>query len=229
MSVREIMVPRGQIVAIDMTATLDQVLRTMREQQHSRLPVYRDKPEHIVGVLNFKDMLHLWQDRRAALRSGRVPPPFDMRKLVRKHLVVPETKPLVQMLDEFRQGKSHMALVVDEFGTITGLLTVEDVLEQIVGEIEDEFDEAPAIPLPSGADMTVDGTTKVRDFENLFEIELPADAGFETVAGFVLYKLGHIPAKGESIEYEGRRFTVEEIERNRILKVRVERLMRQPA
>jgi len=229
MSVREIMVPRSQIVAIKATATLDEVLRTMREQQHSRLPVFKDKPEQITGVLYFKDMLHLWQERRAALRSGRVPPPFDIRKLMRKHLVVPETKPLVQMLDEFRQGKSHMALVVDEFGTISGLLTVEDVLEQIVGEIEDEFDDPPVIAQPPGTEMLIDGTTKIRDFENLFEVEMPADAGFETVAGFILYKLGHIPNKGESVEYEGRRFTVEEVERNRILKVRVERLAPQPA
>jgi CBS domain containing-hemolysin-like protein len=109
------------------------------------------------------------------------------------------------------------------------LLTVEDVLEQIVGEIEDEFDDPPVIAQPPGTEMLIDGTTKIRDFENLFEVELPADAGFETVAGFILYKLGHIPNKGESVEYEGRRFTVDEIERNRIVKVRVERLVQQPA
>jgi putative hemolysin len=151
-----------------------------------------------------------------------------MARLIRKHLVVPETKPLVQMLDEFRQGKSHMALVVDEFGTISGLLTVEDVLEQIVGEIEDEFDESPAPVQPEGTEMLIDGTTKIRDFENLLDVELPADAGFETVAGFMLYKLGHIPAPGEAVEFEGRRFTVEEVERNRITKVRVERIEQLP-
>jgi CBS domain containing-hemolysin-like protein len=224
LSVREIMVPRSQIVAISASATLDEVLRTMREQQHSRLPVYKDKPEQITGILYSKDMLHLWQERRAALRMGRVPPAFDMRQLVRKVLVVPETKPLLQMLDEFRQGQSHMALVVDEFGTISGLLTVEDVLEQIVGEIEDEFDDEPVITPPEGTDMLIDGSTKIRDFENLFDVELPAEAGFETVAGFILYKLGHIPDKGEAVEYEGRRFTVEEVERNRIAKVKVERI-----
>jgi putative hemolysin len=229
LSVREIMVPRSQIVAINATATLDEVLRTMREQQHSRLPVYQDKPEQIMGVLYSKDMLHLWQERRAALKVGRVPPAFDMLRMVRKFVVVPETKPILQLLDEFRQGKSHMALVVDEFGTISGLLTVEDVLEQIVGEIEDEFDDAPIEVRPAGAEMLIDGTTKIRDFEVLFEVELPPDAGFETVAGFLLFKLGHIPAKGESVEYEGRRFTIEEVERNRITKVKVERLVEQPS
>jgi CBS domain containing-hemolysin-like protein len=122
-----------------------------------------------------------------------------------------------------------MAVVVDEFGTISGLLTVEDVLEQIVGEIEDEFDDAPAETPQGDTDMLIDGTTKIRDFENLFEVELPADAGFETVAGFILYKLGHIPNKGESVEYDGRRFTVEDVERNRITKVKVERIASQHA
>jgi putative hemolysin len=228
LSVREIMVPRNQIVAIEESATLDEVLRTMREQQHSRLPVYKEKPEQIAGILYFKDMLHLWQDRRAALKMGRVPPAFNMARLMRKHLVVPETKPLVQMLDQFREGKSHMALVVDEFGTITGLLTVEDVLEQIVGEIEDEFDEVPETAETQATEMLIDGSTKIRDFETQFEVDLPADAGFETVAGFLLYKLGHIPNPGEAVVYEGRRFTVEEVERNRITKVKVERLAAQP-
>jgi CBS domain containing-hemolysin-like protein len=224
LSVREIMVPRNQMVAIPATASLDEVLRTMREQQHSRLPVYDEKPEQIAGILYFKDMLHLWQERRAALKLGRAPRAFEMRQLMRKFLVVPETKPLIQMLDQFRQGKSHMALVVDEFGTISGLLTVEDVLEQIVGEIEDEFDDAPAVAGPPSTDMVIEGSTKIRDFETEFEVELPADAGFETVAGFILYKLGHIPGKGEAVEYEGRRFTVEETERNRITKIRVQKL-----
>ncbi len=225
LSVREIMVPRNRIVAISAGANLDEVLRTMREQQHSRLPVYHEKPEQIVGILYFKDMLHLWQERRAALRLGRVPRPFDMQQLMRKFLVVPETKPLIQMLEQFREGKSHMALVVDEFGTISGLLTVEDVLEQIVGEIEDEFDDAPDLDKPESADMVIEGSTRIRDFETEFEVDLPIDAGFETVAGFVLYKLGHIPARGEAVEYEGRRFTVEEMERNRITKIRVEKLV----
>lgn len=229
MSVREVMVPRSKIVAIDADAKLDEVLRTMREQQHSRLPVYNEKPEQIAGILYFKDMLHLWQERRAALRQGRIPPAFDMRKLLRKHLVVPETKPLAQMLEEFRKGKIHMALVVDEFGTISGLLTVEDVLEQIVGEIEDEFDDETAIPEPESGEMLIDGTTKIRDLENQFEMELPADAGFETVAGFLLYKLGHIPEAGEAVEYASRRFTVEEMDGKRIKSVKVERLAAQTA
>jgi putative hemolysin len=224
LSVREIMVPRNQMVSIGVDATLDQVLNTMREQQHSRLPVHGEAPEQILGVLYFKDMVHLWQERRLARRSGRIPAPFDVRQLMRKHIVVPETKPLIQMLELFRQGKSHMAMVVDEFGTISGLLTVEDVLEQIVGEIEDEFDEPPVLAEPQSTELILDGATKIRDFETKFEAEIPSEAGFETLAGFLLYKLGHIPKPGEAVEYEGRRFTVEEVNRNRITRVRVERI-----
>jgi putative hemolysin len=229
LSVREIMVPRDRIVSVPAEATLDDVLQTMHEQQHSRLPVSGEKPEQIIGILYFKDMLRLWQERRTALRAGRFPPPFEIRRLMRKHIVVPETKPLVQMLEEFRQGKSHMALVVDEFGTISGLLTVEDVLEQIVGQIEDEFDEAPALPEPQSGDLILDGATKIRDFETQYETDLPTGAGFETLAGFLLFKLGHIPRQGETVEYSGRRFTVEEIERNRITKIKVEKVEPQPA
>jgi putative hemolysin len=224
LSVREIMVPRNHMVSIAVDATLDQVLNTMREQQHSRLPVCGESPEQILGILYFKDMVHLWQDRRAAIRAGRIPLPFDIRALMRKHLVVPETKPLIQMLQEFRQGKSHMAMVVDEFGTISGLLTVEDVLEQIVGEIEDEFDEPHIHAEHHTTDLILDGATKIRDFETRFEAEIPSEAGFETLAGFLLFKLGHIPDRGESVEFGGRRFTVEEVERNRITRVRVEEL-----
>ena len=227
-SAREIMVPRNQIVSVPARATLDEVLQTMTEQQHSRLPVYGSRPEQILGVLYFKDMVQLWYERRAALRSGRTPRPFDVRHLMRKHLVIPETKPLTQMLEEFREGKSHMALVVDEFGTISGLLTVEDVLEQLVGEIEDEFDE-PHVPAePEAQEAVLDGATTILDFQNHYDLEIPSDAGFETLAGFLLYKLGHIPKRGEIVELDGRRFVVEAVERNRITKVKIEKIQEGP-
>ncbi len=138
--VREVMKPRHDIVSVPIEATLDQVLEAMVVSQHSRLPVWEEAPEHMVGVVFFKDMLRMWHDRRTLLRSGRPTPAFQVQRIMRKPIIVPETKPLLQMLEEFRRH-SHMALVVDEFGTVTGLLTVEDVLEQIVGEIEDEHDD----------------------------------------------------------------------------------------
>ncbi len=224
LSVREIMIPRNQMVSISAGASLDEVLASMSEQQHSRLPVYETRPEQILGILYFKDMLRLWQERRLALRSGRTPRPFDVRHIMRKHMVVPETKPLMQMLNDFRSNQSHMALVVDEFGTISGLLTAEDVLEQIVGEIEDEFDDPPMIAEPEAPETILDGATKIRDFETQFATKIETAAGFETLAGFLLFRLGHIPAAGESVEHEGRRFTVEAVERNRITKVKVQKL-----
>jgi CBS domain containing-hemolysin-like protein len=148
---------------------------------------------------------------------------------MRKYMVAPETKPLVQMLEEFKQGKAHMAMVVDEFGTIVGLVTVEDVLEQIVGEIEDEYDVKELRPALEAPAVELDGVTKIRDLELLHGIEIPSNAGFETLAGFLLMRLGRIPKPGESVEEGGRRFTVLEMDRNRIARVLVEKLEEQTA
>jgi len=222
-SVREIMVPRNDIVSIPVDATLDQVLATMIEHQHSRLPVYEGQPEEIVGILYYKDLLPVWEERRAAIRANRPPRVFRLRRLMRKHLVVPETKPVAQMLAEFQQGRSHMAMVVDEFGTIAGLVTVEDVLEQVVGAIADEYDVKTEQPAPDGDELDLEGATKIRDVETQYGIALPGNGGFETLAGFLLMRFGKIPAAGESLEYDGRRFTVLEMDRNRIAKVRVEK------
>ena len=225
LQVREIMVPRNRIVSVSDQATMDEVLHLMAYQQHSRLPVYHKSPEQIVGILHYKDLLALWEEHRASIRAGRSPRPFRVQNLMRRHRIVPETKPLMQMLAEFRTGQSHMALVVDEFGTISGLLTVEDVLEQIVGEIADEFDEAAIRPPDEDRpDIEIDGTLPVRDLETQYDIELPANSGFETVAGFILWRLGHIPAAGEKVELEGRRYTVLSTERNRISRVRIEKI-----
>src|SRR5476649_1292915 len=123
-------------------------------------------------------------------------------------MVVPETKPVSQMLEQFRHERSHMALVVDEFGTIVGLLTVEDVLEQIVGSIEDEHDEKMERQTMEAPDVELEGTTRIRDLESEYGLEIPADAGFETLAGFLLFRLGEIPLTGQSVEYDGRRYSV---------------------
>jgi putative hemolysin len=223
LSVREIMKPRREIVSVSASASLDDVLTAMVESQHSRLPVWEQKPEQIVGAVFFKDMLRLWHERRIALRGGRPAAPFYLTHIMRKPLIVPETKPLMQMLEEFRLKHSHMALVVDEFGTVTGLLTVEDVLEQIVGEIEDEFDEKLPQPHAEADVADLDGATSILDLASIYGIELPANAGFETIAGYMLFKLGHIPKAGESVEFEGRRFTVTAMDRNRIATVRTEK------
>ncbi|HTM52243.1 MAG TPA: hemolysin family protein [Bryobacteraceae bacterium] len=226
--VRQIMVPRNEIVSIPVEATLEEALRTMIEHQHSRIPVYRGKPEQIVGVLFYKDMLALWASRRAAITAGRRVPEFRIQKLMHKYMVAPETKPVVSMLEEFKEGKAHMAMVVDEFGTIVGLVTVEDVLEQIVGEIEDEYDVKELRPATESLALELEGATNIRDLELLHGIEIPGNAGFETLAGFLLMKLGYIPKQGEVVEEGGRRYTVLEMDRNRIAKVLVEKLEVEP-
>lgn len=222
--VREIMVPRNDVISIPVNATLDRVLATMVEQQHSRLPVYEDQPEKIVGILHYKDLVPIWKELRENNRTLRRQRVFQVRRLMRKHLVVPETKPLLQMLQNFQQGQSHMAMVVDEFGTIVGLVTVEDVLEQIVGEIQDEHDTKAEKPVMEADELELEGATKIRDLEMQYGIELPADGGFETLAGFLLLKIGNIPQPGEAVEFGDRRFTVLEMDRNRIARVRVEKV-----
>ena len=223
LSVREIMVSRKDIVSISVDADLDEVLRVMIEQQHSRLPVWEGKPEAIIGILHYKDLLQVWEERKTAIRAGRPSRLFRVRRLMRPYLLVPETKPLTQMLEEFREGKSHMAMVVDEFGTIVGLVTVEDVLEELVGPIADEYDEKLALPALEASELELDGATRIRDLETDYGIEIPLEGGFETLAGFLLYKLGNIPQAGEAVEYGGRRYTVLEMDRNRIARVRIEK------
>jgi len=223
-AVREIMVARNDIVSISSQTTLDEVLHTMIREQHSRLPVYETVPEKIIGILHYKDLLPVWEEHRQSVRIGRPGNAFRMSRLLRPHLVVPETKPLSQMLEEFRKGSSHMAMVVNEFGTIVGMLTVEDVLEQVVGRIEDEHDEKIALHVPDDGPVELDGATRIRDLESHYGIEIPVEGEFETLAGFLLFQRGEIPAAGDFVEYQGRRYTVLEMERNRIARVRVEKV-----
>lgn len=226
LTVRQVMVPRNEIVSVPADATLERVIRVMVEQQHSRVPVYEGSPEHIIGILYAKDMWPLWQEQKRAEAMGRPPREFRLRAMLHPHKVVPETKSLHQLLAEFQQSRYHMAMVVDEFGTIVGLVTVEDVLEQIVGEIRDEHDLPEPARAASDAPIELDGITNVRDLENLYGIRLPYDAGFETLAGFLLEKLGALPQGGEQVEHEGRRFTILAMEGRRIARVRVETLSR---
>jgi CBS domain containing-hemolysin-like protein len=223
-SAREIMVPRNAIVSVPLDATLPQVLRVFIEHLYSRMPVYDKDPERIVGIVHFKDLIRVWEERRDAIDRRRPLRPFQLQRIVRKPLVVPETKSVAELVDEFRQPHVHMAIVVDEFGTISGLLTFEDALEQIFGEIEDEHDERRQHPPIESDVIEVEGTIPIRDLETQYGIELPGEAGFETLAGFLLLQFGIIPKSGESVEYGSRRFTVTAMDRNRIAGVRIEKV-----
>jgi CBS domain containing-hemolysin-like protein len=141
---------------------------------------------------------------------------------MREVLVVPETKPLPDLLVEFKRRKRHLAVVVDEFGSTAGVVTVEDILEQLVGEIEDEFDVSSPPFAPEAASMTLDGSVNIRDLELQYRIHLPRDEGFETLAGFVLAQLQRIPRVGDSFEYETRRYTVTAMDGLRVDSVKIE-------
>ena len=226
-TVREIMVPRPDIFSLPGNLTLEEALQHVVDDQHSRIPVYDPLrgPEHIIGVLYAKDLMRWLRYRVNRTASGRPvtrPSGLEVRHIMREVLVVPETKQLTDVLIEFKSRKRHLAVVVDEFGSTAGLVTVEDVLEQLVGEIEDEFDVSGRPMLPGATSMVLDGSVNIRDLESQYQIPLPRDEGFETLAGFVLAQLQRIPRGGDSFEYEGRRYTVAAMDGLRVESVKVE-------
>ena len=223
LTVREVMVPRQEMIALPIDSSLDQVIDCVVRSHHSRIPVYEGSPEHVVGVVYAKEIWSFMQQTRRWQMLDRPPPPFLLRAFTHNVSFVPETKFLYELLEEFQRRRFHIAMVVDEFGTLSGLVTVEDALEQIVGEIRDEHERVKPEELQIGASVVeIDGNTNILDLANQYDIELPYDAGFETLAGFLLSKLGYIPKGGESVAYLGRVFTVLTMEHNRISKVRIE-------
>ncbi|MDE3201002.1 MAG: HlyC/CorC family transporter [Acidobacteriota bacterium] len=227
--VREIMTPRQKIFSLPSNMPVEEASAQVIEHMHSRVPVYDNTrgPEHIVGVVYSKDLSRLmyFRPRLARGQSHNSPGFVELRlaQVMRDVLVVPETKTALDLLKEFQQRRRHLAIVVDEFGSTVGLVTAEDAIEQLTGEIEDEFDD-PARPLLSTESgvLVMDGGVNLRDLETQTQWVLPREGGVETLAGFMLVQLGHIPERGESVEYDGRRLTVLEMDGRRIAKIRVE-------
>jgi putative hemolysin len=226
-TVREVMVPRPDIFSLPGDMSLDDAVQRVVEEQHSRVPVFDPArgPEFIIGVLYSKDLMR-WMRFKLA-RDGndeaiRRQSNLKVRHIMRDVLVVPETKALPELLVEFKARKRHLAVVVDEFGSTAGVITVEDVLEQLVGEIEDEFDVPPEQTLPGATSMVLEASTPIRDLENQYKLPIPRDEGFETLAGFVLTQLQRIPKPGDCFEYEGRKFTVLDMDGHRIESVKIE-------
>jgi CBS domain containing-hemolysin-like protein len=230
-TVREVMVPRPDIFSLPGDLTISDALGRVVEEQHSRVPVYDSQrgPEHIVGVLYAKDLMRWTRLRLSAapdqLVAARVSA-MRISQIMHDVLVVPETKVLTELLEEFKQRKRHLAVVVDEFGSTAGVITVEDVLEQIVGEIEDEFDVAPPQQdlVEGKIAVVLEGSASIRDLESQYQLSLPRDSGFETLAGFILARLQKIPRQGESFDYEGHRYTIQTLDGHRIAKVKIEKL-----
>jgi putative hemolysin len=220
---REIMVPRPDMHALPADATLEETMKLFATTQRSRIPVYEGTLDHILGFVHIKDALWTLLDpSRSSPDDG--PSQFHLKSMLRDVLIVPETKPASELLLEFRARRTGLAMVVDEFGSILGLVTLEDILEQMVGEIHDEFDvvEKPHL-LPDGG-MIFEGSMTVRDLEAQHHIVLPDDSSYETVGGFILNRLGFVPKGGESFEAEGYRFTVTEMDRRRVARVKVKAL-----
>jgi putative hemolysin len=227
LQVREFMVPRPDMHSVSADATLDDVMRVFVTTQRSRLPVFEGSGDQVLGYVHIKDIVWVLLDRERRSEEGWTTPQFNLRRLLHEALIVPESKPGNELLQELRSRHSGMALVVDEFGSILGLVTLEDILEQLIGEVHDEFDvvEKPLV-VGQGADaaMIFDASLSLRDLATQYNIELPEDPGYATAGGFVLAQLGFIPRGGESFDYGGYRFTVVEMDRRRIARVKIQRL-----
>ena len=218
--VSAVMVPRPEVVALSIELPPEEALAAVIESPYTRYPVYRGSMDEVVGVLHVRDLFSALVDRGIA--------GVQLEQLLRPAHVVPETKDLAALLGEFRRANQHMAIVVDEYGDLEGIVTLEDLLEEIVGEIEDEFDipDESVERLPDGR-MRIDGTFPIDDFNEQFERRLPIE-DYHTVGGLVFGLLGRAPEEGDEVEADGCRFKVLEVEGSRIERLEVELLPHEP-
>ncbi|MCH7592034.1 MAG: HlyC/CorC family transporter [Planctomycetes bacterium] len=211
--VEEIMTPRTDVVGIPIDADYEAVLATIRKKGHSRIPVYEDTIDTILGVLYAKDLLQRKSDE-----------PFSLSSSMRKALFIPERKMVRELLREFQSQKVHIAIVLDEYGGTAGLVTIEDILEELVGEIHDEYDETTAVELVRIDERTVevDARMRVDELNDELDVALPEDEDYETIGGFVCSRMGKIPKVGEQIEHNGMVIRVIDAEPRRVIRVRLE-------
>ncbi len=215
MHARDVMVPRAQMVCVQRDDPVAHILPVVVESGHSRFPVLDEDRDDIAGILLAKDLLRLC--------GNEEPQRFDIREYMRPAVFVPESKRLDVLLKEFRGNHQHMAIVVDEYGGVAGLITIEDVIEQIVGEIDDEFDveDDQNIRKESERQYLVRGVTRIEEFNEYFGARLPEEQGFETVAGLLMRQFGRLPRRGESAIVEGFEFRITRADRRRIEALRV--------
>jgi magnesium and cobalt transporter len=222
MRVRDVMVPRAQMVMLDMDDPLEELLKVVIDSAHSRFPVYRETRDEVEGILLAKDILPY-----LAKQSQE---PFPIRDLMRPAVFIPESKRLNVLLREFRSSRNHMAVVVDEYGGVAGLVTIEDVLEQIVGEIDDEHDvedEESFVKRHGPNEFTLKALMPIEDFNQTFGTAFE-DGEFDTVGGLLLKALGHLPGRGETVTLDGIRFEVLNADGRRIYLVKIDTSGRQP-
>lgn len=215
--VGQIMTPRPRMIAIESSATLNQIKTMLEESGHSRLPVYEKTLDHVVGVLHARDLLkHL----------GAPPDQFDIRTAMRPAYYVPETKPLRDLLTDFRLQKIQIAIVNDEYGGTAGLVTIEDVLEELVGEISDEHEpaEPPTLKRINDTTAEVDAKIEIEELNRMMGMHLPEDAGYDTLGGYLSTTQGRIPQNGATITANGAKFTILDAEPQKINRVKIELL-----
>lgn len=222
---REVMTPRTDMVAIPVDVGLDELVRVVTGEGHSRLPVYEGTLDNIVGVLLVKDLLPVIWER--AQQGGATAETFDLRPLMREPYFVPDTKPVDDLLAEFRQHGVHLAIVLDEFGGTYGLVTMEDLLEEIVGDINDEYDIAePEFSATPEGDVLIDGGALISEVNERFALELP-ETDFDTIGGYIFGALGRVPEPGDEVPVPGSdpaaRLIVEATEERRVARVRLTR------
>lgn len=214
LQVRDVMIPRAQMVTVNQDASIQELLPTIIQSQHSRYPVIGENRDEVVGVLLAKDLLRYGFGNEIH---------FNMRDILRPVVFIPESKRLNVLLREFRLNRNHIAIVVDEYGGVAGLVTIEDVLEQIVGEIADEYDideEGDNIRKLNQWQYNVKALTPIADFNDYFNVAF-SDEEFDTIGGFVLNKFGHLPKRGETVKIEDMQFKVLHADHRRILLLRV--------
>lgn len=210
MLVRQVMVPRTEVVAVAADASLEETMELVGQQPYTKLPVYEDRMDHVIGIVHVKDVLRaLQQDPKSKLHT---------RDVMREAIFVPEAARVISLLELFRSRRQHMAIVLDEYGGTAGVVTLEDLLEEIVGEVSDPFDDEPEIqPLPDGSSL-IDGLTLIDEVNEHFDLEL-SDPDYDTIAGFVLGGLGRMAKVGDSIVIDSTRLRVEAMDGRRIARV----------
>ena len=214
--VKEILTPRVDVIALDSLNTLDEAMDVIMNKKYSKIPVYKESIDNIKGVLYAKDIIPYLMGSR---------PEIDLLKLTREPYFIPETKPIDEVMQEFKIKKTNIAVVVDEWGGTSGILTLEDIVEEVMGELRDPFDkEEYEILTKKDGTSVVDGSINIYDIEENFEIEFPDDRDYDTLAGFILDDIGDIPKEGEVVLLKEYQFTVLEVLSNRIDKIEVKKI-----
>ncbi len=224
LDVDDIMLSHTKMVTVDLSMSAKAILKKVILSAHTRIPVFTEDKEEIVGILHAKDLLKLIFDSEVEETTSKELDANDIKSILRPAIFIPETKKLNALLKDFKNSQNHIAIVVDEYGAISGLITIEDILEEIVGDIDDEFDTISELikKLPNDK-FIIDATANIEDFNEYFNTEIDEEGEFDTVAGMIIQILEHLPAKGESIVIEGYKLTVNESNNRKIINVIVEK------